>query len=125
MEAVRIGAVNNEHQSQQPDRDRIVRRMWAACCQVVTRPPFYNVFKDIGEDAWERLKADRPDIVAELAAGDRARRANGGPSFGTPCVWFEAATGRCGHYEYRPLACREFEVGGEDCRDARRRADIV
>jgi len=95
-----------------------------ACCQVVTRPPFYSVFNESGEDAWERLKADRPDILAALLAGDRARRASGGPFFGTPCTWLEAATGRCRHYEYRPRACREFEVGGRDCRDARRRAGI-
>ena len=91
-----------------------------ACCQVVTEPPFYRVFDDIGEDAWERLKADRPEIMAALLADQRARRAAGGPDFGTPCLWFEAATGRCRHYEYRPLACREFEVGGLDCHDARR-----
>ncbi len=96
-----------------------------ACCEVVTQPPFYSVFHDTGEDAWERLKADRPDLVAALVADDRARRASGGPFFGTPCIWFDAATRRCRHYEYRPLACREFEVGEQDCRDARRRAGVI
>ena len=96
-----------------------------ACCEVVTEPPFYSVFHETGEDAWERLKADRPDLVAALVADDRARRASGGPFFGTPCVWFDATTRRCRHYEYRPLACREFEVGEQDCRDARRRAGVI
>jgi Fe-S-cluster containining protein len=95
-----------------------------ACCQVVTHPPFYSVFHGVGEDAWERLKADRPDLIAALLADYKARRANGMPLAGTPCIWFDAATGLCRHYEYRPLACREFELGGEDCRDSRRRAGI-
>jgi uncharacterized protein len=95
-----------------------------ACCLVVTRPPFYLVFQEIGEDAWERVKWERPDLRAELLADYRARRASGGPFYGTPCIWFDAETRRCRHYEYRPLACREFEVGEFDCRDARRRAGV-
>ena len=92
-----------------------------ACCQVVTVPPFYRVFDESGEDAWERLKADRPDVLAAFLADYQARRAAGGPYFGTPCIWFDATSSRCRHYQYRPRACREFEVGGDDCRDARRR----
>ena len=61
-----------------------------ACCDVVTRPPFYRVFDEFGEDAWERLKADRPDIIAEFVADHRARRAAGGPYYGTPCIWLDA-----------------------------------
>jgi Fe-S-cluster containining protein len=94
------------------------------CCQVVTHPPFYSVFHEVGEDAWERLKIDRPDLLAALLADYHDRRASGRPLTGTRCIWFDGESGRCLHYEYRPLACREFEVGGEDCRDARRRAGI-
>src|SRR4051812_12499907 len=83
-----------------------------ACCQVVTSPPFYHVFREIGEDAWERLRRDRPDLLAELQADEQSRRANGGPSSGTPCLWYDPETARCRHYQYRPLACCEFEVGG-------------
>jgi uncharacterized protein len=95
-----------------------------ACCQVVTRPPFYRVFDEPGEDAWERLNWERPELVAALLADERAARASGGPFYGTPCLWFDAETGRCRHYEYRPRACRAFEVGSRDCHDARRRAGI-
>jgi Fe-S-cluster containining protein len=95
-----------------------------ACCRVVTSPPFYFVFEQEGEEAWERLKRERPDLVAGLVADYKSRRAAGRPSYGTPCLWYDAQTARCRHYEYRPLACREFEVGGEDCRDARRRAGV-
>jgi uncharacterized protein len=95
-----------------------------ACCLVVTRPPFYHVFEEMGEEAWDRLERQRPDLVAELNADYRARQASGGPFYGTACVWFDAETRQCRHYEYRPLACQMFEIGEEDCRDARRRASV-
>ena len=95
-----------------------------ACCLVVTHPPFYSVFQEFGEENWERLKRERRDLVLEIVADYKARRAAGEPLSGTPCLWYDPATRRCRHYEHRPLACREFPVGEEDCRDARRRAGI-
>jgi Fe-S-cluster containining protein len=96
-----------------------------ACCRVVTLPPFVRVVGGEGEEAWERLRWDRPDLRSEILDSDAARKAVGAPSFGTPCLWYDAATGRCRHYEFRPKACRSFEVGSIDCRDARRRAGIA
>jgi Fe-S-cluster containining protein len=93
-----------------------------ACCLVVTAPPFRRVFDEAGEEAWERLRRERPDLLAEILAAERARRAAGGPGFGTPCLWFDPSTRRCRHYDLRPRACRDFALGGDDCRDARRRA---
>ena len=95
-----------------------------ACCLVVSQPPFVRVFDGAGEEAWERLRWDRPDLLAELLADTRARRSHGGPFHGTPCLWFDPAARRCRHHELRPRACREFAVGGTDCRDARRRAGV-
>jgi Fe-S-cluster containining protein len=95
-----------------------------ACCMVVTRPPFYRVFDEEGEEAWERLRRERPDIMAAFLADSKARKERGGPYYGTPCIWFDEETRRCRHYEYRPLACREFPIGEEDCLDARRRAGM-
>ena len=95
-----------------------------ACCRVVTLPPFRRIFDEGGEEAWERLRWDRPDLMAEILAVERARRAIGGPSFGSPCLWLDAEGGRCLHHEHRPRACREFAVGGVDCLDARRRAGV-
>jgi Fe-S-cluster containining protein len=96
-----------------------------AWCLVVTLPPFRREFDGSGEDAWQRLGWERPELRAALLAAERARREGGGPDYGTPCLWYDAATGRCRHYDYRPRACRAFEVGGIDCRDARRRAGIA
>jgi Fe-S-cluster containining protein len=95
-----------------------------ACCQVVTSPPFYHVFEDEGEEAWDRMKRVRPDLLAGLLAAEKERRQSGAPDYGTPCLWFDTETLRCRHYDYRPLACRLFEVNSEDCHDARRRAGI-
>ena len=95
-----------------------------SCCRVVTRPPFYRVFEDLWEDAWERLRWERPELSKALAADEAAAHAAGLPDYGTPCTWLDQKTGRCLHYEYRPLACRMFEVGDVDCLDARRRAGV-
>ena len=95
-----------------------------ACCLVVTTPPFRRDFDGGGEEAWERLAWDRPDLLAGILDADRARRAVGEPSFGSPCLWFDAETGRCRHYDDRPHACRVFDLGGVDCRGARRRAGM-
>jgi Fe-S-cluster containining protein len=96
-----------------------------ACCLVVSRPPFRRVFDGEGEEVWERLKWERPDLRAEVLADDRARAAAGGPFYGTPCLWYDPKTARCRHYDWRPRACREFAVGGVDCIDARRRAGFA
>jgi Fe-S-cluster containining protein len=41
-----------------------------------------------------------------------------------PCLWFDAETLRCRHYDYRPPMCREFEVSEEDCLAWRKRCGI-
>lgn len=94
------------------------------CCTVVCLPPFVRVFDGEGEEAWERLRWDRPDLLAELLAVERERRVTGAPTFGSPCLWFDPETRRCRYHGLRPRACREFAVGGLDCRDARRRAGV-
>ncbi len=96
-----------------------------ACCRVVPVPPFRRSLDGSGEEAWEQLGWDRPDLRAALLAEERRRRTGGEPSFGTPCLWYDTEAARCRHHEIRPRACRGFEVGGVDCRDARRRAGMA
>jgi Fe-S-cluster containining protein len=91
---------------------------------VVVSPPFRRVFDGEGEEAWERLGRERPDLREALLAAERERRAAGEPSYGSPCLWYDASTARCRHYELRPSACRDFILGGPDCLDARRRAGV-
>ncbi|WP_435010959.1 YkgJ family cysteine cluster protein [Tundrisphaera lichenicola] len=95
-----------------------------ACCLVVTLPPFRRIFNEDGEDAWERLRWERPDLLLEIIEAERDRRDDGRPMHGTPCSWYDGNTRQCRHHELRPRACREFVIGGQDCRDARRRAEM-
>lgn len=95
-----------------------------ACCQVVTQPPFRRDFDGVGEEAWERLARDHRALHAGLLADQDERRRAGGPFHGTPCLWYDAVGACCRHYELRPRACWEFAMGGDDCRDARRRAGV-
>ena len=44
---------------------------------------------------------------------------------GLPCLWLDEATGRCRHYDLRPDVCKEFDVGGEDCIESRRREGVA
>ena len=96
-----------------------------ACCLVVASPPFRRVFDGEGEDAWERLRWERPDLMVRLLEAEAARKGRGEPDSGAPCSWYDPGTRRCRHHELRPRACREFAIGGTDCRDARRRAGVV
>jgi len=41
-----------------------------------------------------------------------------------PCVWFDEDQARCRHYEQRPQACRDFEIGGTLCRLSRHDAGL-
>jgi Fe-S-cluster containining protein len=95
-----------------------------ACCRVVTLPPFRRVFNEAGEDAWERLRWERPDLLLGILEAERALKERGEPSFGAPCLWYDAVTRRCRHHDLRPRDCREFAIGGQDCHDARRRAGV-
>ena len=36
-----------------------------------------------------------------------------------PCVWYDEVADQCRHYNYRPKACRDFEVGSDPCRMSR------
>lgn len=49
-------------------------------------------------------------ILAEFMAGNF-------PPDGSPCVWFDADTRRCKHYEHRPDTCRDENVtpGNDAC----------
>jgi Fe-S-cluster containining protein len=95
-----------------------------ACCRVVPLPPFVRRLDGTAEEAWDRLEWDRPDLLAELLEAERSLKSSGSPMFGSPCLWYDAATARCLHHALRPRACRDFAIGSVDCRDARRRAGI-
>jgi Fe-S-cluster containining protein len=107
-----------------------------ACCTHLNYPPAYWwAAHPLHEDYGKRGRGDRldwslwdtmPDDLRgellrhygrELAGGYRRYDDEG-------CLWFDQATRRCKHYEFRPRACREFEVGAEDCLKLRRQKGI-
>lgn len=70
-------------------------------------PPFLP-----GEEARYDLSKEQLQTIADrIAAEQQFDR--------LPCVWFDPAARRCLHYEQRPEACRNFEVGSELCRISR------
>jgi len=72
-----------------------------ACCDQQGTSPFmpdeYDALPD--ELKWDRGTSEHDDRY------DR----------GLPCLWYDAGTRSCLHYDVRPDVCREFERGGEDC----------
>jgi Fe-S-cluster containining protein len=36
-----------------------------------------------------------------------------------PCVWLDQRSNRCLHYDYRPQACRDFQINSDLCRLSR------
>jgi Fe-S-cluster containining protein len=41
-----------------------------------------------------------------------------------PCPWQDPESGRCIHYEVRPVLCRWFEPGSRACNDLRQEAGL-
>ena len=79
------------------------------CCSYVGFPPamFRPPDSDISPNLYDEMP---PDLMAEVLA---AREAN--PMGDGPCIWLDSMTLQCRHYEHRPNACRDFEMGGVDC----------
>lgn len=52
----------------------------------------------------------------ELLAQTDVFLRDGFPPDGSPCIWYDAETKRCRHYDHRPVLCRdEVQPGDESC----------
>ncbi|MEK6239373.1 MAG: YkgJ family cysteine cluster protein [Planctomycetales bacterium] len=90
-----------------------------ACCTHMGRPPF-EYLTEQPELAWVNLPDDlRREFINHVANLDDAES-----DFGSPCYWLDPTTKRCRHHEHRPRTCRDFEAGGESCRDHRMRCGV-
>ena len=78
-----------------------------ACCRLTPVPPFQP-----GEEAVWNVPAWMLEPVQERIRRDEQFEL-------LPCVWLDPDTLRCRHYEYRPQACRDFEIGSLLCRLSR------
>ena len=64
----------------------------------------------------QRQGGEPPEVVSKLGTKLSANATNVCAAFGG----IVGSTCFCGIYEERPTACRQFEVGGKACREARR-----
>lgn len=73
------------------------------------------------------LLALPPALRDELAAHLDEEHATGWTRHerGLPCLWYDADTRSCQHYEHRPERCRSFAIGHEGCHFWRERRHIA
>lgn len=109
-----------------------------ACCTYVGTPPGYAAFFPVnggpvmdgfrGSEDHKRFKAMPAELRQSLRNYYRevwAGRIQDRSASDAPCLWYDEATRRCKHHEYRPDCCREFEIGGDDCRRVRELVGIT
>lgn len=70
-------------------------------------PPFVP-----GEMEIREVPTELTDLIRERIKADQQFEP-------LACVWFCEETRRCRHYEFRPEACRKFEIGSDLCRLSR------
>lgn len=97
------------------------------CCRHIGTPPGYAALA-VGKpkNAWPTDKARWSRIPAEIRASLEGYYAElvaaGWPreldrsEQRVACLWFDESTSQCRHHKWRPQVCRDFEVGGADCR---------
>jgi len=83
------------------------------CCTYCGCPPGYMVKEWRPADLPTELHRQLDDLAARVEAGEKID--------GSPCAWWDQATKKCKHYEFRPKMCRDFEPGSIDCQRVRMR----
>lgn len=108
----------------------------ACCTHIGTPPAFFSAYASpkhdgvflTDQDDWQYWQAMPESLRQEMrdfyASQDHLDVTECRSESGLPCLWYDAATRRCRHYEYRPQVCREYEVGEESCLEHRRRCGI-
>lgn len=82
-----------------------------ACCMSIGVPPF----DENGCEPTDETDVEYQALPEELKREIDAAWKKGTASFaGKPCIWFDAETRLCKHYEYRPVVCAEFVPGPEN-----------
>ena len=79
----------------------------AACCIRTPVPPFQP-----GEEEALNVPAEWLEAVHLRIAADQHFDL-------IPCVWLDMESRRCSHYDFRPQACRDFEINSDLCRLSR------
>lgn len=93
-----------------------------ACCTGQAALPIHLVNDNVSLESVTPLP---PELAAELRAETERFLRDGFPPDGSPCIWYDAETKRCKHYEYRPVICRdEVQPGDDSCRRWRRSVGV-
>jgi uncharacterized protein len=93
-----------------------------ACCLHIGVPPFDESGCQPTDEADCEYESLPPELKSEI---DNAWAAGTESFAGKPCIWFDTVTRRCGHYEYRPIVCADFEPGNPICLEDREWAGIL
>ncbi|MSR59264.1 MAG: YkgJ family cysteine cluster protein [Planctomycetaceae bacterium] len=90
------------------------------CCQGIGSPV---VLYTSNPDSWGphpfRPAALPDDLIREI--DDHFLGLHRGQEPQEQCLWYDAATRSCRHYEWRPQVCRDYELGGSECLALRQR----
>lgn len=57
------------------------------------------------------LRQELTDYYTSVERGESIDRA----AERLPCLWYDDATRKCRHHEFRPFVCRDLRVGGYSC----------
>lgn len=88
------------------------------CCQGIGSPVLLYATRP----GWRENHPFRPPgLPAELVAeiDEQFAGLTRGQEPQERCLWFDPATLRCRHYEFRPQVCRDYELGGRACLERR------
>jgi len=88
------------------------------CCQGIGSP----VLLYQSRPAWTDSHPHRPEelplhLIDEIDAHFEGLSRGEEPQ--EACLWYDAETKRCRHYEWRPQVCRDYELGGRACLELR------
>jgi len=83
-----------------------------ACCRTICAPPF-RIDHEVNEP---EIRNVPQELIEEFLPSWRIRY----QVEASPCMWFDETLLRCRHYEWRPTACREFELDSPYCHAVRR-----
>ncbi|MCE9531847.1 MAG: YkgJ family cysteine cluster protein [Planctomycetes bacterium] len=103
-----------------------------ACCTYVGVPPGFGKFyfdnpDELPGEVWNSADGirwrDMPDELRATLIAQYEGMLDGTiveiPNDVTPCIWLNQTTRQCGHYDWRPQICRDFQMGSGACRAMR------
>lgn len=125
---------SNLNPSVTPHKPSWPRRAWAwltvrncggcgACCSTCGHPPFSNeeIYHNESRadptmplSIWKPVWAEVNAITSDKGLSRCAAR--------LPCAQWSAKTRRCAIHQYRPAACREYQIRCSDCLASRKKA---